>query len=409
MTKKLWGGRFEKEIDKDFFEFQKSIQYDHKLAKYDVAHSLVHVAALGHGNILSAKEKSKLLKALNEIKTMIKSGKYKIDKNSEDIHTDIQNKIEKRLGKLALKLHTFRSRNAQIVFDEKAYCYENGSDIEKLLDSLLGSIKFLQNKYKNVSMIGYTHTQRAQKIPFKDYMGAYYAMFGRDKNRVNSFIKNINVYMSGGGLAGSPVNGKYAKAIKMFSGDTEYSIKSSINIIDEISDRDFLIEFLGILSILQMHLSRLAEDYILYSTKEFNFMRLPEEFCTGSSLMPHKKNPDFLELVRGYTGRIYGNLISILTTMKGLPLTYNRDMQLDKEPLFSSVKTIKDELGIMTKFLKGVELNLAIIEKALIDKNLYATEEAYKLVIDKKIPFKEAHDIVGKSVKREEKLGTLYA
>lgn len=402
MAKKLWGGRFEKEIDKDFFDFQKSIQHDHKLAKYDIAHSLIHVAALGWAKILTPEEKGKLLNVLKQLRKDIKSGKFKFDAKSEDIHTDIQNKVEKRLGVLALKLHTLRSRNDQVAFDEKLYCCDRGSEMENLLANLLKSIKFLQSRYKRVSIVGYTHTQRAQKIAFKDYLGAYHDMFERDKQRLVNFWKNLDIHIGAGALAGSPIKAHYEKALKELLQGEKYFIKPSVNTLDDVSDRDFIIEFLSILAILQMHLSRLCEDFILYSTKEFSFVKLPEEFCTGSSLMPHKKNPDFLELVRGYTGRIYGNLIAILTTMKGLPLTYNRDMQLDKEPLFSSVEILSDELKIMAKFLKGVKLNIVSINEALKDKNLYATEEAYRLVKEKNIPFKKAHDIVGKAIRTQE-------
>ncbi len=398
MAKKLWGGRFTKEIDKDFFEFQKSIHYDYKLAKYDVVHSLIHVLALGWAKVLNEKEKKQLLSALKEIREKIEKGKFKVNKKSEDIHTEIQNQLMKKIGKLADKIHAFRSRNDQIVFDEKGYCYDNGATIEKLLDELLKSIKFLKNKYKNNSFVGYTHTQRAQKVSFKDYIGVYQCMFERDQKRIASFWKDLEIHIGAGALAGSPIKGKYGKAIKSHLKEG-YFITPSVNTLDDVSDRDFIIEFLSILSILQMHLSRLAEDFILYSTQEFNFINLPEEFCTGSSRMPQKKNPDFMELTRGYTGRIYGNLVSVLTTMKGLPLTYNRDMQLDKEPLFSSVKIIEDEISIMAKLLKKVELNVDSITEALLDENLYATDRADSLVLKNKMPFKNAHDIVGKEIR----------
>lgn len=406
MAKKLWGGRFQKEIDKDFFEFQKSIQYDYKLAKYDIFHSLIHTLALSWtGGILKSKEKAKLINSLKEIRKEIKSDKFKYNIDSEDIHTDIQNKIEKKIGKLALKLHTLRSRNDQVAFDEKLYCYDECANIEKLLEGFMKSIVFLKNRYKKLFIVGYTHTQRAQKIYFKDYLGAFYYMFERDKKRLNNFWKNLEIHIGAGALAGSFIKKEhYDKAIRKYLKGTNILIKPSENAVDDVSDRDFIIEFLSILSIIQMHLSRLSEDFILYSTKEFNFLALPEEFCTGSSLMPHKKNPDFLELVRGYTGRIYGNLISILTTMKGLPLTYNRDMQLDKEPLFSSVEIVKDEIKIMSKFIKGVRLNKDIIKKALDDTNLDSVYKARDLVLKKGLPFRQAHEITGREIKIEESL-----
>ncbi|MDD5680920.1 MAG: argininosuccinate lyase [Candidatus Omnitrophica bacterium] len=399
MAKKLWGGRFTKEIDKDFFEFQKSIQHDHKLAKYDIIHSMVHTMALGWAKLLSPAEKNKLLKALKEIREDIKKGKFKYDSASEDVHTDIQNKIEKKIGKLALKLHTLRSRNDQIAFDEKLYCHDAAGSISNSLDGVLESLKLLAARYKSVSIVGYTHTQRAQKVLFRDYLGAFCLMLERDKKRISDFLQTLEISIGAGALAGSSIKTQYCKAIAEHAKNEKGPLFTpSLNTLDDVSNRDFVIELLSIISILQMHLSRLAEDMILYSTKEFNFVDLPEEFCTGSSMMPHKKNPDFMELVRGYTGRIYGNLVSILVTMKGLPLTYNRDMQLDKEPLFSSVEIIENELNIMGKLIKGIRLNEGVIEKALKDEDLYAVALAEKLVREHNIPFREAHDIVGKKI-----------
>lgn len=409
MTKKLWGGRFKKEVDKDFFEFQKSIHYDHKLAQFDIVHSLIHTSALEKSGILSKSEKIKLLKALIEIGRDIKRGNFKYNKDSEDIHTDIQNKIEKKIGKLALKLHSLRSRNDQIAFDEKAYCLYQSDDMIEILEYLLKSIGYLGRKYKNHKIIGYTHTQRAQPVFFSDYMDAFWHMFKRDQKRLVNFQKNIQIYIGAGALAGSSVTkDEYGKAIKevqkYIPEELFFAVKPYVNSLDNVSERDFIIEFLSIISIIQMHLSRMAEDFILYSTKEFNFFSLPEEFCTGSSLMPHKKNPDFLELVRGYTGKIYGNLVSILTTMKGLPLTYDRDMQLDKEPLFSAAEIVGAELKLMGRFIKGIELNEAAIKEALKSKEIYATKQAEELVRCKKMSFKKAHDTVGKLIKKQELL-----
>jgi len=409
MAKKLWGGRFTKKIDKEFFKFQKSIQYDHKLAEYDIAHSLIHVGALEITGILSKPEKKKLVNALKKIREEIDTGHFKYKKDSEDIHTDIQNKVEKQVGKLALKLHSLRSRNDQIVFDEKAYCSYNAVGIVGLLDDLLKSINSLGEKYKNLKIVGYTHMQRAQPVSFYDYMNVFCCMFKRDQERLANCNGNIKIYIGSGALAGSSITkNAYNEAInevqKHMPPDSFFAVKPYVNSLDNISDRDFVIEFLSTISIIQMHLSRMSEDFILYSTKEFDFLELPEEFCTGSSLMPHKKNPDFLELVRGYTGRIYGNLISILTTMKGLPLTYNRDMQLDKEPLFSSVEIIQDEIKIMTRLVAKVKPNISKIENALTDYSLYATAQADELVRKKGMSFKEAHDTVGKLIKKQESL-----
>jgi len=405
MAKKLWGGRFKKEIDSDFDRFQKSIHYDFNLAKYDIYHSKIHVETLERAGILTRAEADKIFSALNKILSDINKGEYVIDKDSEDIHTDIQNKVAKNIGKLALKLHALRSRNDQIVFDEKWYCYSEAMHLLEIVhDKLMVSLVSLRQKYKDQFMIGYTHTQRAQVISFKDYIDAFYSMFARDAKRLGNYLRELFISVGSGALAGSSISkDAYDKSIKLFlddfEGDSQMStLATAANTLDNVSSRDFIIEFLSILSILQMHLSRIAEDFIMFSTKEFDFLDLPEEFCTGSSLMPHKKNPDFLELVRGYTGRVYGNLVSVLTTMKGIPFTYNRDMQLDKEPLFSSVEILKDELNIFAKFLKGVNLNKQSLDKALEDETLYATEVAEFLVY-KGVAFKDAHDIVGKLVR----------
>ncbi|MBN2120420.1 MAG: argininosuccinate lyase [Candidatus Omnitrophica bacterium] len=404
MSNKLWGGRFKKKTDKDFEEFSKSIHYDYKLAKYDIMYSLIHVVALEKVGILSSGESLKLVKALGEILKDVKTDKFKPDLRSEDVHTEIQNRVEKKLGKLAYKLHSLRSRNDQIVFDEKWYCLENGLAIGKLIINLIANLFFLAQKNEGQFIVGYTHTQRAQAVSFMVYIMAFNRMFERDDERMERFCNNLFAYIGAGALAGSSISRKnYKEAIKeFFKQDIRAGkIKPLENALDNVSDRDFILEFLSILAITQMHLSRLAEDFILYASKEFDFFQLPEEFCTGSSLMPHKKNPDFLELVRGLTGRIYGNLTSVLTTMKGLPLAYNRDMQLDKEPLFSSTETVKDELKIMAKFVKKIGLKKDSISKALCDESLYATELAEFLVYQG-VSFKQAHDLVGKLVQYSE-------
>ncbi|MDD5155423.1 MAG: argininosuccinate lyase [Candidatus Omnitrophica bacterium] len=411
MAKKLWGGRFKKKIDKEFFEFQKSIQYDYKLAKYDIYHSMIHIIALKKAHIISANESERLYSALKGILEKIKNGTFKPSLYSEDIHTEIQNGVEKKIGSLALKLHTLRSRNDQIAFDERFYCKVEARNIENFLSAVISSLESLGNHYKKYSIIGYTHTQRAQRIYFKHYLQTFQFMLTRDKEKLSNFERSLVIYIGAGALKGTSLNRNYYnKAINdflKFHPVLSKEVKFSENPLDNVSDRDFIIELLTILSTLQMHLSRLAEDFILYSTKEFNFFSLPEEFCTGSSLMPHKKNPDFLELIRGYTGRVYGNLIALLTTMKGLPLTYNRDMQLDKEPLFSSVDIIKEELKILPKFIKKIRLNEDTIEKSLQEGNLYATEIAEQYV-RKGTPFKKAHDIVGKAIRQSEKKNPFF-
>jgi argininosuccinate lyase len=406
MAEKLWGGRFKKQLDNEFFLFQKSIQYDHKLAMYDIYHSMIHISALVYTKVLKVEEAHKLELELLAILKEIKDGKFKFDPNSEDIHTEIQNRLEKKHKAIALKMHSFRSRNDQVVFDEKYYCIHQGLEIERLLANVFVSLFGLSEKYKDNFFVGYTHTRRAQVIKFSNYILSFGRMLERDLKHLEYYCKNTEICLGAGALAGSFIKKEdYDKAIKEFikkySRDFPFKISLTRNSLDNVSSRDFIVEFLSVLATMQMHLSRLAEDLILYSTKEYNFLDLPEEFCTGSSHMPHKKNPDFLELVRGYTGRIYGNLFSLLTTMKGLPLTYNRDMQLDKEPLFSSVDIIKSELSILAKFLRGVKINVEVVDKALEDESLYATELAEHLV-GKGLPFKTAHEVIGKLIRYSE-------
>ncbi len=403
----MWGGRFKEEINQDFFHFQKSIEIDWKLAEYDIYHSIIHTAALKEAGVLNRSEAKRLTDGLNSIFKEVQRGEFKPDYSCEDIHTDIQNRIEEKVGSLAQKLHTLRSRNDQVVFDQKWYCYKEGIYILGLINMVLSALNYLGSKYRNVFLPGYTHTQRAQIVSFLDYTGAFFCMFERDFERLDEFVKKSSIYIGSGALAGSAIpKAAYSEAIKKFLKKIKPDIKTGTsktvkNSLDNVASRDFVIEFLNILSILQMHLSRLAEDFILYSTKEFDFLDLPEEFCTGSSLMPHKKNPDFLELVRGNSGKIYGNLISVLTTMKGLPLTYNRDMQLDKEPLFSSTETIKDELKVLFTFLGKVKVKKDKIRKALEDQELYATE-LVEFLVKKGIAFKDAHDIIGKLIRHSE-------
>jgi argininosuccinate lyase len=406
MAEKLWGGRFKKQLDDEFYLFQKSIQYDHKLAVYDIYHSMIHISALVYTKILKPEEAHKLELELLAILQEVKDNRFKYNPLSEDIHTEIQNRLEKKHKSIALKLHSFRSRNDQVVFDEKYYCIHQGLEIEKLLAKVFVALFELSSKYKDNFFVGYTHTRRAQVIKFSNYILSFGRMLERDLEHIEHYCRTTEICLGAGALAGSFIKKEdYDKAIKEFvkkySHDFPFKIALTRNSLDNVSSRDFIMEFLSILAIMQTHLSRMAEDFILYSTKEFNYLDLPEEFCTGSSHMPHKKNPDFLELVRGYTGRIYGNLFSLLTTMKGLPLTYNRDMQLDKEPLFSSVEIIKSELSILARFLKGIQINTEAVEKALSDESLYATELAEHLV-GKGMAFKTAHDVIGRLIRYSE-------
>ncbi len=409
MAKKLWGGRFSKKTDPSVEKFTRSIEYDYKLAKYDIGGSIIHVDILRKNDFITPAEAKKLKNALSKMNAQVKKdGKFHYDKRCEDIHTNIQNTLEKKVGDLVLKLHTARSRNDQVVFALKALCKSEIRGIVQLCEKVSAAFKKAAKKNKNVVIPGYTHLQHAQLVNLSDYFKAYRLMLERDVTRLGDLEKEIKLSLGSGALSGTPINFKmYGEAIEKFIKENEDFAENrdaaktvtSPKSMDTVSDRDFVIEILSALAILGMHLSRFAEDLIIWSTKEFSFVELDDAFATGSSLMPQKKNPDVLELIRGYTGTLYGNLISVLTMMKGLPLTYNRDMQLDKPPLFSSFEIITKELDVLPKLIETMKWNRGNIAKTIEDdESLYATDLVYYL-IDKDIPFKSAHDIVGKLVK----------
>lgn len=394
----MWGGRFGGGTDGEFFDFQRSLDYDFKLAEYDISHSLIHIGALLDAGLLSGKEYSSLKKALRSLlKRVLSEGPgFIVSAGAEDIHSYIHGQVEKEAGAAAMKLHTLRSRNDQVAFDEKWYCLKECAGTALLLDSLILSLKTLSDRHRGSLFLGYTHTRRAQVITFDLYLGAFGSMFSRDRQRLEDYFGRLRVCIGAGALAGTSLGeGSYANALRAVVSGNSGKIMPVDNSVDHVSDRDYIIELLSILSIIQMHLSRLAEDFILYSGSEYALLCLPDEFCTGSSLMPHKKNPDLLELVRGNTGRVYGSLVWLLTLMKGLPLSYNRDMQFDKEPLFGAVENLKSELSLLCRFLPLVKVNKQAVEAALSDKTFYATELAEWLVREKKLPFKTAHETVG--------------
>lgn len=404
---KLWGGRFSKKTNKLVEEFTGSIHFDQKLAKYDCLGSLCHIKVLKKANFLTMKEYNQLHDGLKDILVSIEKGKFKIDPSFEDIHSYIQYLLErdKKVGKAALKLHTCRSRNDQVIFDTKWYCTEKIIVAQKLLLSCQRSLLELAKKNADIYIPGYTHLQRAMPINVSEYLRAHLDMLSRDHKRLDNAFENINLTLGSGALAGTVIEAsKYEQAIKLLSVDGESHIKATDNSIDTISDRDFIVEILSALALIGMHLSRLAEDMILWSTKEFDFIEIDDTFCTGSSLMPQKKNPDVLELVRGYAGRLYGNLVNVLVMMKGLPLTYNRDMQHDKEPLFDSFEIVQKELAVLTELFKNVKFNEENIKKQLEDECLYATDMSDFLVRNG-VPFKEAHAIIGKLIQYKLKNG----
>ena len=402
MAKKLWGGRFTKPIDPDFEVFSRSIHYDAVLAEYDVLHSILHVRALHRASLLTGDELSALLEALQTLMNDIKEGKFSPDPDEEDIHSAVQNILESRLGKLALKLHTLRSRNDQIAFDVKLYAFSSALELWEALTNTVKSLLILAETYKDAPFIGYTHTQRAQIVLFSDHCRAYASMFDRDRERIEDYLKHVKVRIGAGALAGSSIpHAAYTEAIRIQDPEDALRIRVVENSLDHVADRDFVIELLSIASMIQMHLSRYAEDMIMYSTAEYDYIDLPEPFCTGSSLMPHKKNADLMELVRGKTGDVYGSLLSLLVTMKGLPLTYNRDMQLDKEPLFRTIDTLLYELDQVSRMIPDIKLKEDVIAQALSDEYLYGVEIA-EFLVNQGVAFKEAHDIVGKLIRYSE-------
>jgi argininosuccinate lyase len=398
---KMWGGRFKKKTHPAVEEFTFSIEFDYKLAEYDCIGSLIHATCLGEAGLISRNDQIKLNSALKTILSQIRSHKFRPNPRAEDIHSDIQNKLRDMIGEPALKLQTARSRNDQIVFDMKLYCKLNIEEILKLISQTSEALSEIAMKNREIILPGYTHLQHAQPVKLTDYIGAYRCKLGRDSQRLKEIYNRLRLTLGSGALAGVPIKHSiYKRAARKVAKELKLSLSVDrpANTIDNVSDRDFVVEILSALACLAMHLSRLAEDFILFSSSEFGFLEIGDAFCTGSSLMPQKKNPDCLELIRGNTGRLYGNLISVLTIMKGLPLSYNRDMQLDKEPLFSSVEIIRKELKVLAGLIKTVKFNCKKIEEQLEDESLYATELVFSL-IKKGLSFKRAHDIVGRLIR----------
>ncbi len=401
---KLWGGRFNKKTDPLTEEFTRSIQFDHKLARYDCLGSLAHIAILKRAGLLTSQEYEVLRQGLKRILERIEKGTFTFDQKFEDIHSYIQHLLEndKKVGKVALKLHTCRSRNDQVVFDTKCYCHNNIKTTLALLLNVEKSLSTLAKKNKSIWIPGYTHLQRAMPIWLADHLFAYYDMLGKDFSKLENIVKNLDLTLGAGALAGTVIKAHYYNVtVEKLTSDGQIPLlKPTKNSIYTVSDRDFVIETISALAMTGMHLSRLAEDFILWSTKEFNYIEIDESFCTGSSLMPQKKNPDVLELIRGYTGKLYGNLVNVLVMMKGLPLTYNRDMQHDKEPLFDSFEIVQKELRILAELLLNVKFNKENIAAQLKDETLYATDIA-DFLVQKGIPFKEAHTIVGRLIRQK--------
>jgi len=394
MNKKLWAGRFKEKTDKELEEFTESVSFDARLAIYDIQGSIAHAKMLAKCGIISEGEAERIIKGLEEIGEEIRAGKFKFRKELEDVHMNIEQALIERIGDTGKKLHTARSRNDQVALDERLYLRDEITQINLALDALIEAFTDLSKRYKDIVMPGFTHLQHAQPVLFKWWCEAYIAMLARDKERFLDVRKRVNRLPLGAcALAGTtlPIDREYVAKLLEFDAVLE-------NTLDAVSDRDYIVETLACVAIGMMHLSRLCEELVLFSSWEFSFIELPDSLTTGSSIMPQKKNPDAAELVRGKTGRVYGALVSILTVMKGLPLTYNRDMQEDKEALFDALDTYKASLNICTKMIKELRLNERRVEEAAEAGFIQATYLAEYLV-GKDVPFREAHKVVGEVVR----------
>jgi len=392
--KKPWAGRFGKKTEKIVEAFTSSVSFDRRLWRYDIEGSIAHAKMLGKQKIISKEDMELILKGLREIREEIEKGKFKFIEELEDIHMNIEHELIKKVGPAGGKLHTARSRNDQVALDMRLFLRDEINEIMRLIEDLQKVIVGLAEKHIDTIMPGYTHLQRAQPVLLGHHLLAYLEMLERDRERFNECLKRVNVLPLGSAAlsgTGLPVDRKYMAGLLKFPA-------ISRNSMDAVSDRDFVIEFLSASSMLMVHLSRLSEELILWSSAEFGFIELPDSYCTGSSIMPQKKNPDIPELIRGKAGRVFGHLIAVLTVLKGLPLTYNRDMQEDKEPIFDTVDTVKSSLSVLGKMMPLIRFNKEAMEKAAQDGFLVATDLAEYLV-EKGIPFREAHETVGRIVR----------
>jgi len=391
--KKLWAGRFVRKTSRIVESFTESISFDRRLWRYDIEGSIAHAKMLGRQGIISGKDSATIIKGLNKIAKEIETGRFRFSDKLEDIHMNIEAGLIKKTGEAGKKLHTARSRNDQVALDIRLYLRHEIREIISLIKDFQKIILKIADRHSDIIMPGYTHMQRAQPVMMSHHLLAYIEMLERDRARFEDALRRINILPLGScALAGTtlPIDRAYVAKLLGFKGVTE-------NSIDAVSDRDFAIEFLADAGILIMHLSRLAEELIIWSSEEFSFIELPDAFTTGSSIMPQKKNPDVAELIRGKTGRVYGNLISVLTMMKGLPLSYNRDMQEDKTPLFDTVDTLKSCLMVLAQMLPRIRFKKEIMGKAAGKAYSTATDIAEYLV-KKRVPFREAHEITGRIV-----------
>ena len=393
-NQRLWGSRFSGRLSPLAEKFSYSIDYDSKLALYDCIGSIAHAQMLGKQEIIAKKDADALVRGLKQIIDTIQAGKYKYNPKSEDIHTDIQAKLKDLIGAPADRLHTARSRNDQVTLDVKMYCIDHIENIIGLIKDMQKSIVQFAEDYQDVVIPAYTHLQSAQLVLIAHHMLAYVEMLERDKGRLADCMKRTNVNP----LGSCALSGSSLKTDRNFVTKQLGFEATSQNSMDSVSDRDFIIELLADIAIVGMHLSRMCEDMIIWVTSEFNFITIADAHCTGSSIMPHKKNPDVLELVRGTASKFPGRLMELLVLMKSLPLTYNRDMQMDKPALFDSVETIEDILPLMTELFAGLKVNKKMVAEATQSQYFYSVD-ILEYLVKQGMSYREAHDTVGVMVK----------
>ena len=389
----LWGGRFTKETDKLVYNFNASISFDQKFYKQDIEGSIAHVKMLGKQGILTEKEMEDIVSCLQDILQDVENNRLEITDTYEDIHSFVEAKLIERLGDTGKKLHTGRSRNDQVALDMRLYTREQVKETDELLGKLLEVLLSIMKEHTKTIMPGFTHLQKAQPITLAHHMGAYFEMFKRDRLRLHDIYDRMNYCPLGSGaLAGTtyPLDREYTAELLGFYGPC-------LNSMDGVSDRDYLIEFLSALSTIMMHLSRFSEEVIIWNSNEYQFVKIDDAYSTGSSIMPQKKNPDIAELVRGKTGRVYGALTSLLTTMKGIPLAYNKDMQEDKELSFDAFDTVKGCIALFTGMLRTIRFNKEVMRKSANNGFTNATDAADYLV-NHGVPFRDAHGIIGQIV-----------
>ena len=392
----LWGGRFTEATDASAYKFNQSISFDKRLYADDIEGSIAHASMLGRQGIISLDESRQITDGLKGIKENIDSGKLIISEDAEDIHSFVEAELTRRIGDAGKKLHTGRSRNDQVALDMKLYTRRQIKETDKLIKELQSALLVIMEANTETYMPGFTHLQKAQPVTLAHHLGAYFEMFIRDRSRLSDIYERMDTCPLGAGaLAGTT----YDLDRDMTAELLDFKGGATRNSMDSVSDRDYLIEFMSALSIIMMHLSRSCEEIIIWNSNEYRFVEIDDRYSTGSSIMPQKKNPDIAELARGKTGRVYGSLISLLTTMKGIPLAYNKDMQEDKEIAFDAMDTVQDCLREFTGMIRTIRFNNEVMEESAKKGFTNATDAADYLV-KKGVPFRDAHSIVGRLVLR---------